>query len=118
MDWDAFISVALKILAVIVLVTLNGFFVAAEFALVKIRDTQLSPLIQCGNRRGKTAQLILRKLDSCLSAAQLGITLASLGLGWIGEPVFSALLHPVFGWLHVDSEQVREGLAFAVGFTV
>ena len=118
MDWDAFISVALKILAVIVLVTLNGFFVAAEFALVKIRDTQLSPLIHGGNRRAKTAQLILHKLDSFLSAAQLGITLASLGLGWIGEPVFSALLHPVFGWLHVDSVQLQEGLAFAVGFTV
>ena len=96
----------------------DGGPVAAEFALVKIRETQLRPLIQGGNRRAKTAQLILDRLDSYLSAAQLGITLASLGLGWIGEPVFSALLHPVFGWLHVDSESLREGLSFAVGFTV
>ncbi len=118
MDWDAFISVAWKIFAVIVLVTLNGFFVAAEFALVKIRDTQLNPLILAGNRRATTARLILGRLDSFLSAAQLGITLASLGLGWIGEPVFSALLHPVFGWLQVESVQVQEGLSFAVGFTV
>jgi CBS domain containing-hemolysin-like protein len=117
MDWNAVISIALKIVAVLVLVALNGFFVAAEFALVKIRDTQLSPLIQSGNRRAKVGQFILHRLDSFLSAAQLGITLASLGLGWIGEPVFSALLGPVFGWLHIESEQVRQGLAFAVGFS-
>ena len=118
MDWNPVILFALKILAVGVLVFLNGFFVAAEFALVKIRDTQLQPLTDRGNRRAKAARLILRRLDAFLSAAQLGITLASLGLGWIGEPVFSALLHPVFGWLQVESEHVQRVLAFAVGFSV
>lgn len=117
MNWDGAISIGLKIIAVLVLVFLNGFFVAAEFALVKIRETQLGSLIQKGNRRAHVARYILQRLDSFLSAAQLGITLASLGLGWIGEPVFSALLHPVFGWLNIDSERVREGLAFAVGFS-
>lgn len=118
MDWNAIIEVGLKIVAVVVMVFLNGFFVAAEFALVKLRDTQLTPLINQGQRRAKVAQRILSKLDSFLSAAQLGITLASLGLGWIGEPVFSALLQPVFGWLNIESEQIRHALAFAVGFSV
>jgi CBS domain containing-hemolysin-like protein len=117
MDWNAVITLALKIVAVLVLVLLNGFFVAAEFALVKIRDTQLLPLISAGQRRAKVAQLILSRLDAFLSAAQLGITLASLGLGWIGEPVFTALLQPVFGWLQIESEQVRRVLAFVIGFS-
>src|SRR6185369_8890441 len=117
MDWNPLILLGLKILAVAVLVLLNGFFVAADFALVKVRDTQLTPLIQRGHRRAKAAQLILQKLDAFLSAAQLGITLASLGLGWIGEPVFSALLQPVFGWLDIKSPEVRHALAFAIGFS-
>jgi len=117
MDWNTLLILALKILAVVALVLLNGFFVAAEFALVKVRDTQLSPLSQQGNRRARVSQLILERLDAFLSAAQLGITLASLGLGWIGEPVFSALLQPVFGWLQVESPELRHALAFAVGFS-
>ena len=118
MNWDATIVIALKILAVLVLVLLNGFFVAAEFALVKIRDTQLAPKIRQGHRRAKVAHLILQKLDSFLSAAQLGITLASLGLGWIGEPIFEELLQPVFRAFAVESLPVRKSIAFAVGFTV
>ena len=117
MDWNLIIEIGWKLVAVIVLVFLNGFFVAAEFALVKVRDTQLSPLVNAGQRRARVAQFIVGRLDVFLSAAQLGITLASLGLGWIGEPVFSALLHPVFGWLQIESEQWRHGLAFVVGFS-
>jgi len=116
-DWDAILSMGLRILAVLVLVLLNGFFVAAEFALVKVRDTQLSPLIKKGQRRAKAADHILAHLDSFLSAAQLGITLASLGLGWIGEPVFARLLEPVFGWLSIDSVQLRHVLSFTIGFS-
>src|SRR5688572_63898 len=118
MDWNTVMVIGLKILAVIVLVFLNGFFVAAEFALVKIRDTQLTPLVARGGRRAGVAWMILRRLDSFLSAAQLGITLASLGLGWIGEPVFSALLQPGFGWLKIESEQLQHGVAFVIGFSV
>jgi len=116
-DWDAIISIAWRIVAVLVLVLLNGFFVAAEFALVKVRDTQLSPLIKKGQRRAKAADYILAHLDSFLSAAQLGITLASLGLGWIGEPVFTRVLEPVFGWLNIDSMRVRHVLSFTIGFS-
>ena len=117
MNWDAIISIGLRILAVVVLVLLNGFFVAAEFALVKVRETQLAPLKDRGSRRARTAEFVLHRLDAFLSAAQLGITLASLGLGWIGEPVFSALLRPVFGWLQVQSEELKHVLAFVVGFS-
>ena len=114
---DAYILTALKILAVLVLVLLNGFFVAAEFALVKIRDTQLTPLVQEGDRRAKIAHLILRRLGAFLSAAQLGITLASLGLGWIGEPVFMALLEPVFRWTNIESASMQHLLAFIIGMS-
>jgi len=118
---EVFLLIALKVLAVLVLVGINGFFVAAEFALVKVRDTQLQPLIAQGNRRARMAQHILQNLDAYLSAAQLGITLASLALGWIGEPIFEALLQPVFGWLGWTGEAwhgVRDTIAFAVGFSV
>jgi CBS domain containing-hemolysin-like protein len=117
MHSDDAISIILRIAAVILLVFLNGFFVAAEFALVKVRDTQLRPLIDEGQRRAKVASLILQKLDAFLSATQLGITLASLGLGWIGEPVFIALLKPVFAWLNVESEHVQHVFAFMFGFS-
>jgi CBS domain containing-hemolysin-like protein len=108
----------LKIAAVLVLVLLNGFFVAAEFAIVKIRDTQLDHLIQKGHRRARVARHILANLDRYLSAAQLGITLASLGLGALGEPVFTALLQPVLDWLRIDSSQVRHTVAVIVGLTI
>ncbi len=112
-----------KLAAVVVLILLNGFFVAAEFALVKIRDSQLRPLVAKGHRRAKIAQSILQNLDSSLSACQLGITLASLGLGWIGEPVFEALLQPLMDFVGLTSanlgpgaERIRHILAVAVGF--
>jgi CBS domain containing-hemolysin-like protein len=117
MDWDALLSVSLHVLGVAVLVLLNGFFVAAEFALVKVRDTQLSPLMRRGHRRARVADYILQRLDSFLSAAQLGITLASLGLGWIGKPVFAVLLQPVFGLLDLQSPELREWAAFIIGFS-
>lgn len=111
------LSIVLRILSVGVLVLLNGFFVAAEFALVKVRDTQLQPLIRQGVRRARVADFILQRLDAFLSAAQLGITLTSLALGWIGEPVFVRLLEPLFTWLQIDSSQIRHLLAFAIGFS-
>ena len=79
------------------LVGLNGFFVAAEFALVKVRPTQLDPYVARGDRRGRVARHMVRHLDAYLSSTQLGITLASLALGWIGEPAFAWLLEPVLG---------------------
>jgi len=115
---DAIIVIGLKLLLVLFLVLLNGFFVAAEFAIVKIRDTQLVGLVAAGNRRAKMARVLLSNLDASLSATQLGITLASLGLGWVGEPVFASLLAPAMEWLNVESEQMRHTISFVVGFSV
>lgn len=121
MNWDGLLDIGWRLLAVLVLVALNGFFVAAEFALVKVRDTQLKPLVARGRRQARVAAAILPRLDSFLSAAQLGITLASLGLGWIGEPVFSKILQPVFGWLNImdaGHQDLRHVLSFTIGFSV
>lgn len=107
----------LQLVSVPLLVLVNGFFVAAEFALVKIRDTQLEPLVSKGNRRAKAAQRIVHNLDAALSATQLGVTLASLGLGWVGKPVFASLLAPVLKHFNVDPAQA-DWIAFAIGFTV
>jgi CBS domain containing-hemolysin-like protein len=117
MTFDEVIAIMWRLLAVVALVLLNGFFVAAEFALVKIRDTQLTPLIARGNWRAKVARRVLGNLDRSLSAAQVGITLASLALGWIGEPVFAAILEPLFNWLNVESETIRHTASFILGFS-
>src|SRR5512141_2900315 len=118
MNSEAVMRLALEMLAVLLLVLINGFFVAAEFALVKIRETQLTPLITKGHRRARIARRVIRNLDASLSACQLGITLASIGLGWIGEPVFSTLLAPVMNALNVGSAGVRKTIAAVVGMTV
>lgn len=118
MNLDEFTGIFWRLLAVAALVFINGFFVAAEFALVKIRDTQLQPLINRGHRRARLARKVLGNLDRSLSAAQLGITLASLGLGWIGEPVFAKLVQPVAVALSIDSPAAQHTLAFIVGFTL
>jgi CBS domain containing-hemolysin-like protein len=109
--------VLLKILLVLGLVLFNGFFVAAEFALVKIRETQLDMLVAKGNSRARVARSIISNLNSYLSATQLGITIASLGLGWVGQPVFTKLLSPLLLSLHVESETARQSISFAIGFS-
>lgn len=102
----------------IALVLLNGFFVAAEFALVRVRASRLSELVSSGNSRAKVAQHVASKLDAYLSACQLGITLASLGLGWAGEPAVADLIvKPFLHWIHAPEYLVTPislGVAFAV----
>jgi CBS domain containing-hemolysin-like protein len=99
------------------LIFANGFFVAAEFALVKVRSTQLEVREEAGERMAGVARELVEHLDGYLSATQLGITLTSLGLGWIGEPAVAALLGPVFHALHLP-EEVSHKVAVVVGFTV
>src|SRR3569833_3950788 len=86
----------LLILVALLLVALNGFFVAAEFGLVKLRQTRIRAIARSQGWRGQILAKVHGKLDAYLSACQLGITLASLGLGWIGEPAFAEHLHPLF----------------------
>lgn len=111
-------SILLKGLGVAALVMINGFFVAAELAFVRIRDTQLDPLIAKGNRRARIARSLLRNLDVAISMTQLGITLASLGMGVIAEPVFQELLTPVYSWSGIESDTVRHTLSIIAGFVV
>ncbi len=96
-------------------VFLNGFFVAAEFAMVKIRATRLETLQEKGGVLAKWAYIIVQNLNDYLSAAQLGITLASLGLGWLGEPAFAKLIEPFFRIFHL-SEITIHGIAFVIAF--
>jgi CBS domain containing-hemolysin-like protein len=116
MNSDALAANALHVLGILAIVLLNGFFVAAEFAFVKLRDTQLDALITAGNRRARLARHILQNLTSYLSATQLGITMASLGLGWLAQPVFLSLLTPPLQWIGVASLHVQKSAAFAIGF--
>lgn len=118
MSWDFVIEIGFKLLAVLFLVFLNGFFVATEFALVKVRATQLETDAAKGHKRAKMGLHLARHLDAYLSACQLGITLASLGLGWIGEPVFAELLQPLFQLLNVESVKLQHSLSFGIGFSV
>jgi hypothetical protein len=83
------------LLGTALLILLNAFFVASEFAIVKMRPTRLEQLVHSGDSRAKRALAISQRLDAYLSANQLGITLASLGLGWIGEPAVAHLLQPL-----------------------
>ena len=115
---DAGSAIVGKLLGVGALALLNGFFVAAEFALVKVRQTQLEPLIVKGHRRARIARHLMTHLDATIGATQLGITLASLGLGVLVEPVFEALLAPLFALLDVQSESARHTTAIVVGFFV
>lgn len=114
---DPLLQTVLNLLLVAFLVFLNGFFVAAEFAIVKIRETQLQPLVAKKHRRARIACRIVKNLDAALSATQLGITLASLGLGWVGEPIFAKLLEPVMKWLNIESPEAQHRIAFVVGFS-
>ena len=98
------------------LVVVNAFFVAAEFAMVRVRATRVEALAAEGHWQARLAATLHRRLDVFLSATQLGITLTSLGLGWIGEPAFAHLLAPVFAALGIESARVIENTSIAVAF--
>src|SRR5215207_4067729 len=108
-------TTAVKLLAVLVLVVANGFFVAAEFAFVGVRSSRIETMAASGSRAAKRLMGLLQNLNAYLSACQLGITLASLALGWIGEPAIARLLEgPLSGF----SDAWRHGIAFAVAFSI
>ncbi|WP_134755262.1 hemolysin family protein [Paenibacillus athensensis] len=108
-----------NLLAVLALVVLNGLFVAAEFALVKVRATRLQQLVNEGSGKAKFALAVTQKLDTYLSATQLGITLASLGLGWVGEPAVSKLIiEPLMHAMHLEYSVLTHTLSFIVSFAV
>lgn len=111
-----FFGIALEIIVIVALVAANGFFVAAEFALVKVRTSQLRPLAKQGGVRVKFALRATEHLDAALSATQLGITLASLGLGWVGEPFLAHRLAPLLARWGVDDPTTVQSVSFALAF--
>ena len=100
------------------LVLINGFFVGAEFALVKIRESRLEEMVKERRPFASTASWLFDRLDASLSVCQLGITMASLGLGWIGEPAVAHLLRPILLSIGITSEILIHGIAFTIAFTV
>lgn len=102
--------------AALVLVGLNGFFVAAEFALVRVRESRIVQLEQEGSARAGVVREALRDLDSYLSVCQVGITVASLALGWVGEPAVSRLIAPLLESAGVTNERIVEIISVALGF--
>ena len=100
-----------------ILVVLNGFFVAAEFALVKVRPTQISKMVRDNLAFAKTAQWLTDRLDNTLAACQLGITMASLALGYVGEPAFFSLIKPLFKFTGMG-ETALHIVAFIIAFSI
>jgi CBS domain containing-hemolysin-like protein len=105
-----------KLAVIAALVALNGFFVACEFAIIKVRASQLDALVEEGNVRARLIKFIRGHLDAYLSATQLGVTLASLALGWLGEQFFVQMLQPFFALLHIYSHAFVTSVSIALAF--
>jgi len=115
--WDPLIVLIAKLVTVAALVLINGFFVVAEFALVKIRDSQIKALTDEGVRQAVFVKQIKDNLNAYLSACQVGITAASLGLGWLGEPFLARMLQPFFALAGIESVPVIKSISFALAFS-
>ncbi|WP_347490748.1 hemolysin family protein [Desulfoscipio sp. XC116] len=112
------IITALQIILALFLVLLNGIFVSAEFSFVKVRPTRLAQLVEEGNKAAKTAQCCVKNIDAYLSVCQLGITVSSLGLGWLGEPVVAKLLEPLMFLLGITSATAIHSISFVIAFSL
>ena len=110
-------SVVFNLLVILFLVFLNGFFVASEFALVKVRSTQLDAIDEA-DKRVALARRLTSHLDAYLSATQLGITLASLALGWIGEPYVASLIRPILTHIGISAPGIVQAVSIAIGFGI
>jgi CBS domain containing-hemolysin-like protein len=112
------IIILLQITLALLLIILNAIFVAAEFAFVKVRPTRLAQLVTEGNGRAKLAQDCVNHIDAYLSVSQLGITISSLGLGWLGEPVVAKLLEPVLYYFGIGNPAAVHSVSFIIAFTL
>lgn len=110
-------DIAISLVFVVLFLLMNAFFVVAEFSLVRVRKSQIELAIDQGKKGAKNAKIITDNINAYLSACQLGITLASLALGFLGEPAFSALIHPVLSQLGL-SDAVISAIAIAFGYIV
>ena len=107
----------LKLLMVVILIGLTGFFVAVEFAIIKVRSSRIDQLVSEKRRGALAAKKVTSNLDEYLSACQLGITITALGLGWLGEPTIKHLLEPLFLKLHL-SPAIASTVSFIIAFAV
>jgi CBS domain containing-hemolysin-like protein len=102
----------------LLLVALTGFFVAAEYAMIRVRPTRIDELAEQGNAPARTVQKILKSLDTFLSATQLGVTISTLGLSLVGEPIMERLLHPLFALFHYRNEGTIHTVSYVIGFII
>lgn len=110
-------EIAIRLAAFAALIALTAFFVASEFAIVKVRTTRINQLVAEGNRRAITAKKVVSNLDEYLSACQLGITITALGLGMLGEPTVKLLMNPIFSNFEIP-QNIATILSFLIAFTV
>ncbi|MED3661077.1 hemolysin family protein [Ureibacillus sp. FSL K6-8385] len=116
MDGDI-AGLTIKLAIFVLLILLSGFFVSTEFAIVKVRSTRIDQLVEEGNKKAIKAKKLIENLDEYLSACQLGITITSLGLGWLGEPTVQMLLNPLFQWIGV-SGPIADFVSFIIAFSI
>jgi CBS domain containing-hemolysin-like protein len=116
--WESGEVILLRLFVLFVLVLLNGFFVASELAIVKIRGSQLDTLIEQGDKRAAITKHITDHLEAYISATQLGITLASLGLGWLGEPFLAHMIEPAFLLVGINSPTLITTVSFILAFSL
>ncbi|GFZ30263.1 membrane protein [Clostridium zeae] len=109
--------ILINVAIVLLLVLMNAFFVATEFAMVKVRKSRIETLVLEGDRNAKHTLRVVKDLNSYLSACQLGITLASLGLGWVGEPTVADMLMPLFNLFHLPESAIHS-ISFVLGFAI
>jgi CBS domain containing-hemolysin-like protein len=113
------LDVGLRLFGVLALVLANGFFVSAEFAIISVRKTRVEQLLAEGSRMARPVRRALDNPDQFIAATQLGITMASLGLGWIGEPALASMLEPLFHYLPTTiSAATAHTIAFAIAFSI
>lgn len=118
MDVDI-LGLTIRLAAFAVLIAATAFFVATEFAIVKVRSTRIDQLVAEGNKKAIRAKKVISNLDEYLSACQLGITITALGLGWLGEPTFELILHPLFDLLGLDlNPSISAVLSFVIAFAL
>ena len=115
-QWDPPGIILGKLATIAALVGLNGFFVACEFSIIKVRASQLDTLVEEGNARARLAKYIRSHLDAYLSATQLGVTLASLALGWVGEEFLAHLIEPFFAVAQIHSHAVVTSISVTLAF--
>jgi CBS domain containing-hemolysin-like protein len=113
------ISTVLGLIAVVILVLANGFFVATEFALVSVRRTRIQHLVSEGNQRAASVMDRITHLDTYIAATQLGITISSLALGWIGEPVVAVIIENFVRYLPIEiGSTTTHVISFAIAFSI